>query len=179
MAAAEMLLDRAAQGVLAVSPEGKVIYANHTIAAMLRRERSAVIGSLFLDLMAQAERVKLLIALGAGRESVAHQRVALPRADGTELPVHMTFAPLPHGQASCLVTDLTEQKRRDESAERSSRFLATLAHELRNMLAPMQDSLKMLMQTADDDGRRAIESMQRQAERMLALAEDLRRIHGG
>ena len=179
VAAAEMLLDRVSQGMLTVSWDGKVTYANLTIANMLRVPRLTLLGAAFPELFTEAERPKLLIALGAGRQAVTHQRAALPRADGAELPVHMTFAPLAHGQTSCLVTDLTDQQRRDESAERSSRFLATLALELRSMVRPMQGSLSALKQarTLDEDSCREVESMQRQADRVLALVEDLRNIN--
>jgi signal transduction histidine kinase len=178
--AAEMLLDRIAQGVLIASWDGKVTYANHTLAAMARLQHSSLPGSPLLELVREAERERLGIALGAGRESVTHQRFALLRPDASELPVLMTFAPLAHGQASCLVTDLTDQKRREESADRLSNFLGTLAHELRGILSPMRRSLSILEgeQGLHEDGQRAVETMRRQAERMLLLVEDLRKING-
>ena len=108
------------------------------------------------------------------------QRFALPRIDGSELPVLMSFAPLSLGQASCVITDLTDQKRRGESAERTSRFLATLAQELRSALRPMQRSLDALAQVQglDEDARHLIAAVRREADRMLALVEDLRTING-
>ena len=178
--AAEMLLDRIVQGALIVSWDGKVTYANHTLAAMAGLQRSSLAGSPFANLLPDSERERLGIALGAGREAPIQQRFTLLRADASGLPVLMTFAPLAHGQASCLVTDLREQKRREESADRLSRFLATLAHELRNILSPMRSSLGALNQASglDEDARRTVETTQRQAERMLALVEDLRKING-
>ncbi|MGQ0544021.1 MAG: PAS domain-containing protein [Betaproteobacteria bacterium] len=121
IAAAEMLLDRVAQGVLTVSWDGKVTYANGRIAAMAGVQRPSLLAAPFSELVPPAERERLGVALGAGRESLTHQRFSLLRADASELPVLMTFAPLAHGQASCLVTDLTEQRRREESAARLSR----------------------------------------------------------
>jgi PAS domain S-box-containing protein len=178
--AAEMLLDRIAQGVLVVSWDGKVTYANHTLAAMAGLQHSSLPGSPLLELVREAERERLGIALGAGRESLTHQRFALQRPDASELPVLMTFAPLAHGQVSCLVTDLREQKRREQSADRLSSFLGTLAQELRSILSPMRKSLRALEQEQglDEDGRRKLETTQRQAERMLLLVDDLRKING-
>ncbi len=177
--AAEMLLDRVAQGVLIVSWDAKVTYANQKIAAMAGVQRSSLLGTPLLELVARAERERLAIAIGAGRESLTHQRFRLLRPDESELPVLVTFAPLAHGQASCVMTDITDQKRREESADRLSRFLGTLAHELRSILLPMQKSLGALdAQCLSEDGPEAVRSMQRQLERMLALAEDLRKING-
>ena len=180
VAAAEMLLDRVEQGVLTVSWDGKVTYANRRIAAMAIVERSSLVGAPFLELVAEAERAKLHTVLGSGREAPTQQRFALRRADASELPVLMTFAPLAHGQASCVVSNLTEQKRREESADRLSRFLGTLARELRNMVAPMRVSAGVLeqVQSLDHDGRSAVEAIQRQTGRMLALLQDLRNING-
>jgi nitrogen-specific signal transduction histidine kinase len=178
--AAEMLLDRIAQGVLIVSWDGKVTYANRTLAAMACLQHSSLPGSPLVELVGEVERERLGIALGAGRESLTHQRFALQRPDASELPVLMTFAPLAHGQASCLVTDLRDRKRREESADRLSSFLGTLAYELRGILSPMRKSLRMLEQQhgLDEDGWREVETLQRQAERMLFLVEDLRKING-
>jgi PAS domain S-box-containing protein len=178
--AAEMLLDRVAQGVLILSWDGKVTYANQKIAAMAGVQRSSLLGAPLLEFVARAERERLAIAIGAGRESLTHQRFRLLRPDESELPVLVTFAPLAHGQASCVMSDITDQKRREESADRLSRFLGTLAHELHSILSPMRKSLGELdrAQQLGEDGRHAIESMQRQIERMLALTEDLRKING-
>lgn len=178
--AAEVLLDRVTQGVLTLSADGRVTYANRSIAAMAGVPRASLLGVPFLELAAEAERARLGTALGAGRETLMQQRFALPRIDGSELPVLMSFAPLSHGQASCLVTDLTDQKRRSESAERTSRFLATLAQELRSALRPMQLSLDALAQaqSLDEDARRLIAAVRHEAGRMLALVEDLRTING-
>jgi PAS domain S-box-containing protein len=175
-----MLLDRVVQGVLIVSWDGKVTYANRTLAAMAGLQHSSLPGSALRNLVPEKERERLGIALGAGRDAPIQQRFALLRPDASELPVLMTFAPLAHGQASCLVTDLQDQKRREESADRWSRFLGTLAHELRSILSPMRRSLDVLDRAPglDEDGRRAVASTQQQAKRMLALVEDLRNING-
>lgn len=178
--AAEMLLDRIVQGAAIVSWDGKMTYANHPFAAMAGLQRSLLPGSPLANLVPDSERERLGVALGAGRDAPIQQRFTLLRAGASELPVLMSFAPLAHGQASCLVADLREQKRREESADRLSTFLGTLAHELGNILSPMRNSLGLLHRTQglDDDARHAVASAQRQAERMLALVEDLRKING-
>lgn len=62
------------------------------------------------------------------------------------------------------------------SADRKKdEFLATLAHELRNPLAPMQNSLDLLKMVRDDEAARhvAIDTMQRQVAHMSRLIDDL------
>jgi PAS domain S-box-containing protein len=68
-----------------------------------------------------------------------------------------------------LATDLAETDRR------KNEFLATLAHELRNPLAPMSNMLEVLKR-ADGDGavlQRAHETIERQLGQMVRLVDDL------
>jgi signal transduction histidine kinase/ActR/RegA family two-component response regulator len=70
------------------------------------------------------------------------------------------------------------RQRVEELAEadcRKNEFLATLAHELRNPLAPISNSLQLLRMTQSDDlgTRRIQEIMERQVNQMVRLVDDL------
>jgi signal transduction histidine kinase/CheY-like chemotaxis protein len=69
---------------------------------------------------------------------------------------------------------LTEEALRDAD-RRKDEFLATLAHELRNPLAPIRHAAKVLDSTAIDPGNHkwAREVITRQVQRMALLLEDL------
>jgi signal transduction histidine kinase len=69
--------------------------------------------------------------------------------------------------------------RKDDTDERTSRFLGTLAHEFRNILGPIANSVAYLKRSPslDADSRKAVEVIERQAERLLALVEDLRKVN--
>jgi PAS domain S-box-containing protein len=76
-------------------------------------------------------------------------------------------------------TDITEQKLAEEALEESARhkdhFLATLAHELRNPLAPLKNGLQLMELSPDDpdtlETTRAM--MVRQLDHMVRLVDDL------
>jgi PAS domain S-box-containing protein len=75
--------------------------------------------------------------------------------------------------------DITEQRRAVEALQEADRrkddFLATLAHELRNPLAPITSGLH-IMRTAGDDhaiAGQAREIMERQVAQMIRLVDDL------
>ncbi|MCU0636675.1 MAG: PAS domain S-box protein, partial [Gemmatimonadaceae bacterium] len=75
--------------------------------------------------------------------------------------------------------DITELKRREEALRdadrRKDEFLATLAHELRNPLAPLRNGLR-IMALAGNDGaliERARSIMERQVAQMAHLIDDL------
>jgi PAS domain S-box-containing protein len=76
-------------------------------------------------------------------------------------------------------TDITEERLLQESLRESDRrkdeFLATLAHELRNPLAPIRTGLEVLkMTTGDAAATSAIRaSMERQTQQLITLVDDL------
>lgn len=78
------------------------------------------------------------------------------------------------------LTDIHEQKQAEEAlrdaARRKDEFLAMLAHELRNPLAPLRNStllLNRLLDDGDERGRRALDVIERQVNHMACLIDDL------
>jgi CheY-like chemotaxis protein/two-component sensor histidine kinase len=62
-----------------------------------------------------------------------------------------------------------------EADQRKNEFLATLAHELRNPMAPLSNMLEVLKRAGDDRRKRdsAIETMDRQMTQLVRLVDDL------
>jgi PAS domain S-box-containing protein len=75
-----------------------------------------------------------------------------------------------------LVLDVTERKQAEEAADRrKDEFLATLAHELRNPLAPIRNAVQVLKEkgAADPEASWVPEVVERQLQHMSRLLEDL------
>jgi PAS domain-containing protein len=101
----EVLLDRVSQGAGCLSPEDRLTYANQRLASMLGVNRAQLIGKPLLELVAEADRDMLSSTLASARDTAAQCRVALPGANGAGgMRALLTFAPLGHGQLSCIVT---------------------------------------------------------------------------
>jgi len=168
----EVLLDRVNQGAVTLSPEGDVTYANQRFASMLSRGRGELVGKRLTELVAEPDRETLADALATSRDGAAQCRLSMPRRDGSDagsgaLAALLTFAPLGHGQTSCLATDLTQ-----------GTHVSVLAHEVRNMLGTLRNSIELLKRSSlDPDAERALESIQRQSGRILELMEELRRVN--
>jgi PAS domain S-box-containing protein len=118
--------------------------------------------------------------------SVAEQRpfealLRFRRADGDYRWLRSTGVPRFHsdgslkGYVGCSV-DISELQRSERALKQADRrkdeFLATLAHELRNPLAPIRSALEIL---ADDAGPRAdlYQMLERQVDQLVRLVDDL------
>jgi two-component system CheB/CheR fusion protein len=125
-----------------------------------------------------------------GRRLVNHDSIRL-RKDGTRVPVALTLSPIVDARgrivgASKIVRDITAQRRGEqalraseealkEADRRKNEFLATLAHELRNPLAPIRNSLG-LMAYAESSPRQLAyvkQVLDRQVNHMVRLIDDL------
>lgn len=82
-------------------------------------------------------------------------------------------------QAVVVIQDITERKRAEESLREADRrkdeFLATLAHELRNPLAPIRTGLDVLCSgvPGQEATTEVLEMMQRQVIHLVRLVDDL------
>jgi PAS domain S-box-containing protein len=126
-------------------------------------------------------------ALRAMRDGViiglANHTVLIAR-DGAERAIDDSAAPIRdgHGQivGSVLVfRDVTARRRTDralqEADQRKNEFLATLAHELRNPLAPIRNAISLfhLKAPADRELTEARDVIDRQVDQMSRLLDDL------
>ena len=78
-----------------------------------------------------------------------------------------------------MIEDITEQKHAEadlrEADRRKDEFLATLAHELRNPLAPIRNSLHIFRMKGIQDPavERVTDMMERQVGHMVRMVDDL------
>ncbi|HET9652186.1 MAG TPA: CHASE3 domain-containing protein, partial [Usitatibacter sp.] len=115
---------------------------------------------------------------------IAHRGRLIARGAGPERPVDDSAAPIRdvHGNvvgAVLVFRDITERKRSEDALldadRRKDEFLAVLAHELRNPLAPLRNALQIVRLAGDN--RAAVEQvwgmMERQVQQMVRLIDDL------
>jgi PAS domain S-box-containing protein len=129
------------------------------------------------------EEDQIIARLRAG-ERVDHFETVRACKDGRKLHVSLTISPIKDdsGQvigASKIARDITDRKRAEaallEADRRKDEFLATLAHELRNPLAPILNSVAVLNapEATDADQRDLRDVIERQVQHMSRLLDDL------
>jgi PAS domain S-box-containing protein len=136
------------------------------------------------------EEPQILSRLRRG-ERVDHYETLRVRKDGELLDISLTISPVKNASGrivgiSKIARDITERRRVEKALreseealraadDRKNEFLATLAHELRNPLAPIRNSLNILRMTSTDDPSvaRVQEMLERQVNHMSTLVDDL------
>ena len=137
-----------------------------------------------------AEEEQIIASLKAGKR-IEHYETERLRKNGQLFEVSLTISPIKDDSgnvigASKIARDITEQKRIENDLQRlaanlsdadrrKNEFLATLAHELRNPLAPMSNMLEVAKRAGADGEiiKRAHETIERQLGQMVRLVDDL------
>jgi PAS domain S-box-containing protein len=130
-----------------------------------------------------SEEVEILARLRRG-DRIEHYETVRIAKDGRRVDISLTLSPI-RGEddtiigASKIARDITERKRNErllrEADRRKDEFLATLAHELRNPLAPICAAAELLKHAKSlaPELRAATAILERQARQMTHLVDDL------
>ena len=175
------LIEAIHQGAVCLSREGTVLYCNRCFASMVQWPHEKVVGAAVEHFFPPSHRVPFEVMVEGGRTRGVQGELLIQAADGSLLPVYVALAPLPLNEAEALcmvVTDLTDQKKHEDlqqASRRKDEFLATLAHELRNPLAPITNALQILRLSPADAQAidHAMDVMDRQLQHMVRLVDDL------
>jgi PAS domain S-box-containing protein len=173
--------------VWVLAPDGTLAEANRAPVEALGMTRAALIGKSFWDCPwwshDEAVRADLQAAFArAVRGEVVRYDVAIQVAGGDRMAIDFMLQPVVEGERLRFViasaVDITDRKRAEEAVREADRrkaeFLATLAHELRNPLAPLRTGFELLKRSADRATReRARAMMERQLGHMVRLIDDL------
>lgn len=175
------------EGAVTVAEDGLVLYCNQRFADMTGHPLERVISSNVKQYMHEADWAALAHVFESGDETAKHECL-LQHQEGRQRPVLLTGSRLPMDEQNvmCLVvTDLTEQKEREElrlgkeSAEQTNlakdAFLAALSHELRTPLTP---ALMAAMSLEQDESlpqsvRSTLGMIRRNVELEARLIDDL------
>jgi PAS domain S-box-containing protein len=169
-------------GVLHFDKSGRVIAANDTMLHMLGYSINDVESGRMSwrtwtppEYMEQSETQMRRLA-ESGR--IGPYETEIVRKDGTRLWIIFAGARLADGTAVEYAIDVTARKRAEESLREADRrkneFMAILAHELRNPLAPIVAGIDVLKYTnGNKDAEHVRQTMERQARQLVRLIDDL------
>jgi PAS domain S-box-containing protein len=180
-----LIVETANEGIWLLDADFRITFVNQRMADMLGYDRAALLGKQPWDLLFEEDEPLVRQRLQRRRAGISEQAdVRFRREDGGEFWTLMAARPVmdDHGNFRGVIdlfTDVTERKRAEEAlkeaARRKDEFLATLAHELRNPLAPIRNALGL--QRLAGNRPELLEQtrtlMERQVEHMVHLIDDL------
>ncbi len=172
-------------------PDGTLTFVNDTYCRTFGKSREELVGKKFTEFVGDEDRAvidRLMeeLAHGKGTHTNEHRVVVaggevrwqqwtnIVAVGGGELPEYQAVG-----------IDITDRKKLEDELRRvaaalsdadrrKDEFLATLAHELRNPLAPIRNALEIMKLSREQRPRQeALSLMERQLEQMVRLVDDL------
>jgi len=172
--------------IFMLDPEGTILTWNSGAEAIKGYTASEVLGRNFRmfftaqDILEGKPQAELAVAKSRGRAESAGWRV---RKDGSVFWANAVLTPVhdDHGQLrgfAKVTRDLSEQRRLQEveqAGRRMQEFIAMLAHELRNPLAPIRNAVSLMQddRLGAPERRQATSIIDRQLGHLTHLVDDL------
>lgn len=185
-ALARSILEQVADAVIVCDVQGRVLRASRTAYVLCGDNPILRSWKETFPLRMRGAHTEERLELDAAwrGETIQGQEVYFDRPDGKRFHLLLSAGPLrsAHGEilgAAITLTDITIRKQAEDALraadQRKDEFLATLAHELRNPLAPLRNALNILERAGQDEGlqMQARKVMSRQLEQMTRLVDDL------
>jgi PAS domain S-box-containing protein len=172
------ILESVTGGFVTVDAEWRYVYVNAEAERLLGRRRDELVGRPMWDVFPEAESTvatRELRRAAAAREAVEFEDFNLPLGRW----FRNRASPTDDGGLSVYFEDITARKQDEaslrEADRRKNEFLAVLAHELRNPLAPVRNAAALLARTRPDDPdlAQAADVVERQVALMGRLLDDL------
>jgi two-component system phosphate regulon sensor histidine kinase PhoR len=163
----EALLNSMTDGVIAVSPEMKVLWANQAITGIVHH--AVRMGAPVTELIRHPDFLSTLRAALQSKQRESNIAASLVGRRSFSI----TAEPLPDGGVVSVLHDISEIER----VEKTRRdFIANVSHELRTPLTSIRGYAETLLESnkiAKGNTRDFLQVIQRNAERMSRLTEDL------
>jgi PAS domain S-box-containing protein len=180
------IVDASDDAIVSKTLDGVVLSWNEGAQRLFGYSAAEAIGrsiDLIIPSELRPEERQILNRIRQG-ERVDHFETIRVAKDGRRLDISLTVSPVRDDSgrvigASKVARDISERKQIDatrrEADRRKDDFLATLAHELRNPLAPIRHSLEILLRAEGDPRlfRHATDILGRQLSHMIRLVDDL------
>ncbi len=187
------IVESSEDAIVSKTLEGRILSWNSGASRIFGYQAEEVIGKPIMIIIPpelHAEEQQILTRIKRG-ERIDHYDTIRMTKDGRRIPISLTISPVRSSSgaiigASKIARDISERKRAEEmlrhsqeslreADRRKDEFLALLAHELRNPLAPIRYALAANKKTECTPAQRARaeEIIDRQVAQMSRLLDDL------
>jgi PAS domain S-box-containing protein len=180
------IVDSAEDAIVSKTLDGIITSWNKGAEQIFGYTADEVIGKPILILIPpdhHNEEPQILQEIRRGNR-IEHYETIRQRKDGSLIDISLTVSPIKDHEGkiigvSKIARDISYQKnvenRLRESDRRKDEFLATLAHELRNPLAPIRSGLEVIRHVRGDNAKfdETLDIIERQTNQIVHLVDDL------
>jgi PAS domain S-box-containing protein len=180
------IVESSDDAIVGKTPDGIILAWNKAAERLFGYTASEAVGqpvTLLIPPERHAEEQDILARIARGERVIRFETVRVTK-DGRRFDASLTISPILDASghilgASKVARDISAQKQAEyelrEADRRKDEFLATLAHELRNPLAPIRNSLSLLEAAGRSDAvvGRVRGILERQVGHMVRLVDDL------
>lgn len=191
------ILEAALDAIISMDRDGRIMEFNPAAERIFGYSRATMIGSRLVDKiipypLRAAHTAGMARYLQTGERRIMGQRIETTamRAGEVTFPVELTVVATNAADGEPIFTayvrDITDRRRQEEELRRHAddlelqhrqkdAFVATLAHELRNPLAPIHSAVHVLKATVDSNPalQKMVAIIERQSQTLARLVDDL------
>ncbi len=149
----EVILGRMSEGILEITSEGRIVYANPSAIALIGILEETLLASRFIELFDEADRLRvenILSKLDSQLQTIPYENPA--RLNGKEVmlsifPIHKNG----RNDRIAILRDLTEQKRMEAQLLQAQKMEAIgtlaggIAHDFNNLLMVIQGNVSLML----------------------------------
>jgi PAS domain S-box-containing protein len=180
------IVESSSDAIISKSIDGRITSWNRAAERLLGYTATEIVGKPIMTIIPpelHEEEQRILEGLWRG-ERIEHFDTVRLTKDGRRIEVSLSISPVKNAEgevvgASKIIRDIRRrkelEKRVSEEHQLKDEFLAMLAHELRNPLAPIRTASEILARAPADDthGQTAIATIKRQVTHLARLVDDL------
>jgi two-component system cell cycle sensor histidine kinase/response regulator CckA len=153
----EVILNSMAEGILEITPEGRMVYANPGAVSLINLPENKLLGSNFTDLLQEADRLIIkdyLRAMGI-QPQIMTEEVSLTI---NSKEISLSFLPVEdqeHKTIILILNDLSERKRMEaqflqaQKMEAIGNLAGGIAHDFNNLLTIIQGNASLMLLDVD------------------------------
>ena len=150
----EVILESMSEGILEISPEARVIYANRSAVSLIGIAEEKVLGSNFIDLFWEIDRQKIQRLLDAAIHGVPETTPGDAPVILNRRLVLVNILPVENKEHECMMiilNDVTEKKRLEAQLRQAHKMEAVgtlaggIAHDFNNVLMGVQGNVSLML----------------------------------
>jgi two-component system cell cycle sensor histidine kinase/response regulator CckA len=153
----EVILNSMAEGILEITPEGRIVYANPAAISLINLPENKLLGSNFTDVLQEADRLRIkdhLRAMGIQPQIMTKEVSLITNSKQISISL-LPVVEEEHKSIIIVLNDLSERKRMEAQILQAQKMEAIgtlaggIAHDFNNLLMVIQGNASLMLLDVD------------------------------